>query len=241
MYEAAVAHYQATGKRTLLDVALRTADLLDATFGPGKQSIWPGHEITEMWLVKLYRVTGDARYLNLARFLIDQRGPDGTPGSGRQYNQSQVKVVDQTEAVGHAVRATYLYSGVADVAALTGDETYVKALDRIWDDVVGKKIYLTGGIGSTSSGEAFGLAYELPNMSAYNETCAAIGNDFWNHRLFLLHGEGRYIDVMDRILYNGLLSGVSLTARRISIQIRSGVGRPAPAQPLVQVACRPGT
>src|SRR5687768_14620342 len=135
LYEAAVAHYQATGKRTLLDVALRTADLLDRTFGPGKQSIWPGHEITEMGLVKLYRVTGDARYLTLARFLIDERGPDGTPGAGRKYNQSHVKVVDQDEAVGHAVRATYLYSGVADVAALTGDEAYVRAMDRIWNDV----------------------------------------------------------------------------------------------------------
>src|SRR5438552_18401593 len=132
LYEAAVAHYQATGKRTLLDVALRTADLLDRTFGPGKQSIWPGHEITEMGLVKLYRATGDVRYLNLARFMIDVRGPDGTPGAGRKYNQSHVKVVDQDEAVGHAVRATYLYSGVADVAALTGDEAYVKALDRTW-------------------------------------------------------------------------------------------------------------
>src|SRR5262245_19767632 len=177
LYEAAVAHYQATGKRTLLDVALKTADLLTRTFGPGKQSIWPGHEITEMGLVKLYRVTGDARYLNLARFLIDQRGPDGTPGAGRKYNQSHVRVVDHDEAVGHAVRATYLYSGVADVAALTGEQTYVTALDRIWEDVVGKKLYLTGGIGSTGSGEAFGHAFELPNITAYNETCAAIGND----------------------------------------------------------------
>ena len=240
LYEAAVAHYQATGKRTLLDVALRTADLLDATFGPGKQSIWPGHEITEMGLVKLYRVTGDMRYLNLARFLIDQRGPDGTPGAGRKYNQSQVKVVDQTEAVGHAVRATYLYSGVADVAALTGDEAYVKALDRIWDDVVGKKIYLTGGIGATSSGEAFGLAYELPNMSAYNETCAAIGNDFWNHRLFLLHGEGRYIDVMERILYNGLLSGVSLDGKSYFYPNPLESAGQHQRSPWFGVACCPG-
>jgi DUF1680 family protein len=240
LYEAAVAHYQATGKRTLLDVALRTADLLDATFGPGKQSIWPGHEITEMGLVKLYRVTGDVRYLNLARFLIDQRGPDGTPGAGRQYNQSHVKVVDQTEAVGHAVRATYLYSGVADVAALTGDEAYVKALDRIWDDVVGKKLYLTGGIGATSSGEAFGLAYELPNLSAYNETCAAIGNDFWNHRLFLLHGEGRYIDVMERILYNGLLSGVSLDGKTYFYPNPLESAGQHQRSPWFGVACCPG-
>jgi uncharacterized protein len=240
LYEAAVAHYQATGKRTLLDVALRTADLLDRTFGPGKQSIWPGHEITEMGLVKLYRATGDVRYLNLARFMIDVRGPDGTPGAGRKYNQSQVKVVDQDEAVGHAVRATYLYSGVADVAALTGDEAYVHALDRIWGDVVGKKLYLTGGIGATSSGEAFGLAYELPNMSAYNETCAAIGNDYWNHRLFLLHGEGRYVDVMERILYNGLLSGVSLDGKAYFYPNPLESAGQHQRSPWFGVACCPG-
>ena len=212
LYEAAVAHYQATGKRTLLDVALRTADLLDRTFGPGKQSIWPGHQITEMGLVKLYRVTGDARYLALARFLLDARGTDGSPYA-RQYNQSHQPVVAQTEAVGHAVRATYMYSGMADVAALSGDDGYTRAIDRIWRDVVGGKLYVTGGIGATSNGEAFGLAYELPNMSAYNETCAAIGNDYWNHRLFLLHRDARYLDVMERTLYNGLLSGVSLDGK----------------------------
>ena len=240
LYEAAVAHYQATGKRTLLDVALRTADLLDRTFGPGKQAIWPGHEITEMGLVKLYRVTGDVRYLSLARFMIDMRGPDGTEGAGRKYNQSHVKVVDQDEAVGHAVRATYLYSGVADVAALTGDEAYVKALDRIWGDVVGKKLYLTGGIGATSSGEAFGLAYELPNLSAYNETCAAIGNDYWNHRLFLLKGDGRYIDVMERILYNGLLSGVSLDGKAYFYPNPLESAGQHQRSPWFGVACCPG-
>jgi hypothetical protein len=213
LYEAAVAHYQATGKRTLLDVALRTAELLDRTFGPGKRSIWPGHQITEMGLVKLYRVTGDARYLALAKFLLDERGPDGTQGAGRRYNQSHQKVVEQGEAVGHAVRATYLYSGMADVAALTGEQPYVDAMDRIWRNVVERKLYLTGGIGSTSSGEAFGIDFELPNMSAYNETCAAIGNDYWNHRLFLLHADARYVDVMERTLYNGLLSGVSLDGK----------------------------
>ena len=148
LYEAAVAHYQATGKRTLLDIALRTANLLDRTFGPGKQVIWPGHQIIEMGLAKLYRVTGDERYLNLAKFMLDSRGPDGRQGSGRTYNQSQAKVVDQTEAVGHAVRATYMYSGMADVAALTGDTAYVNAIDTIWENVVGKKLYITGGIGA---------------------------------------------------------------------------------------------
>src|SRR4029453_8979376 len=138
-------------------VALRTAELLDQTFGPGKASIWPGHQITEMGLVKLYRVTGDARYLSLAKFLLDQRGPDGTEGAGRKYNQSYRKVVEQDEAVGHAVRATYMYSGMADGGGPTGEQAYVNAMDRIWGNVVGRKLYLTGGIGSTSSGEAFGI------------------------------------------------------------------------------------
>jgi len=213
LYEAAAAHYQATGKRSLLDIALKSADLLTRTFGPGKQAIWPGHQITEMGLAKLYRVTGDERYLDLAKFMLDVRGPDGTPGSGRTYNQSHKKVVEQTEAVGHAVRATYMYSGVADVAALTGDAAYLNAIDRIWENVVGKKLYITGGIGATGSGEAFGRDYELPNMTAYNETCAAIGNDYWNYRLYLLHADAKYIDVMERTLYNGLVSGVSLDGK----------------------------
>jgi DUF1680 family protein len=216
LYEAAAAHFAATGKRTLLDIALRTADLLDRTFGPGKEVIWPGHQITEMGLAKLYRVTGDERYLKLAKFMLDVRGPDtvklpdGTRARNRTYNQAHMKVVDQTEAVGHAVRATYMYSGMADVAALTGDTSYVKAIDAIWDNVAGKKLYITGGIGATGAGEAFGKNYELPNMSAYNETCAAVGNDYWNHRLFLLHADAKYIDVMERTLYNGLISGVAL-------------------------------
>jgi DUF1680 family protein len=215
LYEAAAAHYQATGKRNLLDVALRTAELLDRTFGPGKQSTWPGHQGVEIGLVKLYRVTGDARWLNLAKFLLDVRGPDGPTQAGRgyEYHQAHKKVVEQSEAVGHAVRATYMYSGMADVAALTGEQGYVDAIDRIWDDVVAKKLYVTGGIGARGRGEAFGIQYELPNMTAYNETCAAIGNDFWNHRLFLLKGDARYIDVMERTLYNGLLSGVSLDGK----------------------------
>jgi hypothetical protein len=210
LYEAAVAYYQATGKRRLLDVSLKSADLLTRTFGPGKRAIWPGHQITEMGLVKVYRVTGEQRYLDLAKFLLDSRGPDGDEGAGREYNQSHLPVIEQVAAVGHAVRATYMYSGMADVAALTGDASYLKASDAIWQDVVSKKLYITGGIGATSRGEAFGGDHELPNMTAYNETCASIGNDYWNHRLFLLHGDARYIDVLERTLYNGLISGVSL-------------------------------
>jgi DUF1680 family protein len=215
LYEAAAAHYQATGKRTLLDIALKTADLLERTFGPGKESIWPGHQITEMGLVKLYRVSADERYLKLAKFMLDARAPDAPRTSNHrpEYNQSHKRVVEQTEAVGHAVRATYMYSGMADVAALTGDPSYLNAIDKIWENVVTRKLYITGGIGATGSGEAFGRDYELPNMTAYNETCAAVGNDYWNHRLFLLHADARYIDVMERTLYNGLVSGVSLDGK----------------------------
>ena len=240
LYEAAVAHYQATGKRSLLDIALRTADLLTATFGPGKKSIWPGHQITEMGLVKLYRVTGNERYLDLARFLLDQRGPDGDKGAGRTYNQSQAKIIEQTEAVGHAVRATYMYSGIADVAALTGDQAYLKAVDTIWQNLVARKLYLTGGIGATGSGEAFGADYEMPNMTAYNETCAAIGNDYWNHRLFLLHADAKYVDVMERTLYNGLISGVSLDGKSFFYPNPLESNGQHARSPWFGVACCPG-
>jgi DUF1680 family protein len=240
LYEAAVAHYQATGKRTLLDIALRTADLLTKTFGPGKKAIWPGHQITEMGLVKLYRVTGEQKYLDLAQFMLAVRGPDGDEGSGREYNQSHRKVVDQTEAVGHAVRATYMYSGMADVAALTDDKAMLAASDAIWGNVVGKKLYITGGIGATGRGEAFGAAYELPNMSAYNETCAAVGNDYWNHRLFLLHGDAKYIDVMERTLYNGLISGVSLDGKSFFYPNPLESAGQHQRSPWFGVACCPG-
>jgi hypothetical protein len=240
LYEAAVAHYQATGKRSLLDIALKSADLLTQTFGPGKKAIWPGHQITEMGLVKLYRVTGNERYLDLAKFMLDVRGPDGDRGAGRTYNQSHKKVVEQSEAVGHAVRATYMYSGIADVAALTGDTAYVNAIDRIWENVVGKKLYITGGIGATGSGEAFGRDYELPNMSAYNETCAAIGNDYWNHRLYLLHADARYIDVMERTLYNGLISGVSLDGKSFFYPNPLESAGQHQRSPWFGVACCPG-
>ncbi|MET0463283.1 MAG: glycoside hydrolase family 127 protein [Chitinophagaceae bacterium] len=212
LFEAAVAHYQATGKKTLLNIATRNADLLVKTFGPGKEEKFPGHQIVETGLTKLYRVTGKKEYLDLAKYFLDLRG---TPGHlNHEYSQAHKKVVDQHEAVGHAVRATYMYTGMADVAALNGDKQYLAAIDDIWNDVVYKKMYITGGIGATGNGEAFGQPYDLPNMSAYAETCAAIANVYWNSRMFLLHGDAKYIDVMERTLYNGLLSGVSLSGDR---------------------------
>ncbi|HET7698192.1 MAG TPA: glycoside hydrolase family 127 protein [Vicinamibacterales bacterium] len=216
LFEAAAAHYQATGKKTLLDVATRAADLLVNTFGPGKRTTWPGHQITEMALVKLYRVTGKEEYLSLARFLLDERGPGNLPAGetvnprGLDYNQAQLKIIDQAEPVGHAVRAMYMYAGMADVAAIENDAKIRTAGDRIWDNLVQSKLYLTGGIGAAGGHEGFGDPYDLPNMTAYNETCASVGMDYWNHRQFLLHGDAKYIDIMERTLYNGLISGVSL-------------------------------
>ncbi|MDN3657134.1 glycoside hydrolase family 127 protein [Ferruginibacter paludis] len=209
LYEAAFAHYNATGKKSLLNIATKNADLLVKTFGWGKVEEYPGHQIVETGLAKLYRITGNKQYLDLAKFFLDVRGPNG-----ESYNQADKKVVDQTEAVGHAVRAAYMYSGMADIAALTGDKKYLYAIDKIWDDVVNKKLYITGGIGATGNGEAFGEAYDLPNMSAYAETCAAIASVYWNSRMFLLHGDAKYIDVLERTLYNGLLSGMSLSGNR---------------------------
>lgn len=209
LYEAAVAHYQATGKRSLLNIAIKNADLLVKDFGWGKTEKYPGHPVVEMGLAKLYRATGNKKYLDLAKFFLDVRGPQkGNPGD--PYNQSNIKLVKQREAEGHAVRAAYLYSGMADVAALTKDTAYLTAIDAIWNDIIDHKLYITGGIGATGNGEAFGPAYDLPNMSAYAETCAAIANVYFNERMFLLHGEARYIDVLEKTLYNGLLSGVSL-------------------------------
>ncbi|MBW8039927.1 MAG: hypothetical protein FVQ85_08015 [Planctomycetes bacterium] len=205
LYEAAVAHYRATGKRSLLDVAIKNAEFLATVFGPGKNETAPGHQIIEMGLARLYRATGNEKYLKLAKFYLDTRGP-----GGNSYHQSHQKAFEQSEAVGHAVRASYMYCGMADVAALTGDKRYLDASERIWDNVVTKKLYITGGIGARGSGEAFGKNYELPNGSAYCETCAAIGNVMWNHRMFLFGGDAKYIDVLERTLYNALISGVSL-------------------------------
>ncbi len=209
LYEAAVAHYQATGKRTLLDVAVRSADLVCRDFGYDRLKVWPGHQGIEMGLVKLFRTTGDRKYLDLAKFFLDIRGP-----GGRQYNQALRRPVDQTEAEGHAVRAAYMYSGMADIAAITKDDEYLKAVTSVWEDIVGRKIYITGGIGATGGNEGFAGPFFLPNLTAYCETCASIADIFTNHRLFLLHGDSRYIDVLEKTLYNSMLSGVSLTGDR---------------------------
>jgi uncharacterized protein len=215
MYEAAVAHFYATGKRNFLEIALKSADHVDREFGPGKRVDPPGHEEIEMGLVKLYRVTGDERYLKLAKFFLDARGRNHDQReSYEDYAQDHVPVTEQDHAVGHSVRAVYLYCGMADVAALTGDDAYIKAIDRLWDNMIGRRLYLTGGIGARHGGEAFGDDYELPNATAYAETCAAIANAMWNQRMFLLHGDAKYIDVLERVLYNGFLSGVSLSGDR---------------------------
>lgn len=213
LYEAAVAHYRATGKRSLLDVAIRNADLVCQVFGPeeGKKHVPSGHPIVEMALAKLYKVTGDEKYLNMAKYFVEEtgRGTDGHRLS--EYSQDHKPILDQDEIVGHAVRAGYLFSGVADVASLTNDTTYFNALTRIWDNMASRKLYITGGIGSRAQGEGFGPDYELNNHTAYCETCAAIANVYWNYRMFLATGDAKYADVYERALYNGVISGVSLS------------------------------
>lgn len=211
LFEAAVAHHQATGKRTLLEVAIRLADHINTVFGPDGLHAVPGHEEIEIGLTRLYRATGDEKYLDLARFFLDERGYAHDRELYGEYCQDHEPVIQQSEAVGHAVRAGYLYSGMADVAALTGQREYIDALDRIWENVVSKKLFLTGGIGASRRGEAFGDNYDLPNATAYNETCAAIANAMWNYRMFLVHRDASYLDVLERVLYNGFLSGVSLS------------------------------
>ena len=209
LYEAAVAHYQATGKRTLLDIAIKSADLVNKDFGYNRVKVYPGHQVIEMGLVKLYRITGEKKYLDLARFFLDIRGP-----KGQSYNQANLKPIDQTEAVGHSVRATYMYSGMADIAAIENDPAYLNSITRVWGDLVNGKMYLTGGIGATGGNEGFAEPFVLPNMTAYCETCASIGDIFFNQRLFLLHGQSKYIDILEKTLYNSMLSGVSLSADR---------------------------
>lgn len=237
LYEAAVAHYQATGKKTLLNIALKNADLVCSVFGPGKRLVAPGHEIVEMGLVKLYRVTGQPKYLETAKFFLYARGqykgydPKSTDGwKNGSYWQDDKPVVDQHEAEGHAVRAEYLYSAMADVAALTGDKKMLAAVDTIWENMVAKKFYVTGGTGAVPGGERFGANYELPNTTAYNETCASVADVFWNERMFQLHGDAKYVDVMEKVLYNGLISGVGLDGKSFfysnAMQIKNSMGFP---------------
>lgn len=213
MVDAACAHYQATGSRKFLDIARRYADCVVREVGPneGQACVVPGHQIAEMALARLYVLTGERKYLDEAKFLLDYRGKTKVR---KAYSQSQKPVVEQTEAVGHAVRAGYMYAGMADVAALTGDSSYIKAIDAIWNNIVTRKYYLTGGVGARHSGEAFGDNYELPNLTAYNETCAAISMVYLNHRMFLLHGDAKYIDCLERTLYNGVISGMSVDGGR---------------------------
>ncbi len=213
MVDAACAHYQATGSTKFLDIAKRYADCVIKEVGPkpGQACVVPGHQITEMALARLYVLTGEKKYLDEAKFLLDYRGK--TPHKD-VYSQSDKPVVDQTEAWGHAVRAGYMYAGMADVAALLGDSSYIKAIDTIYENIVSKKYYLTGGVGARHAGEAFGADYELPNLTAYNETCAAISMVYLFERMFLLHGEAKYIDCLERTLYNGVISGMSVDGGR---------------------------
>lgn len=214
LYEAAAAHRQATGKETLFATALKSANLVDREFGPGKRQDPPGHQEIEIGLVKLHRATGDSRFLDLAKFFLDARGrSEGRTLYGEEM-QDHLPPAEQRTAVGHAVRAGYMYSAMADVSALMGNGEYRESLDALWEDVVSGKLYLTGGIGARRHREEFGDRYELPNDSAYNETCAAIANMFWNHRMFLLHGDSKYMDVFERTLYNGFLSGVGMSGDR---------------------------
>jgi DUF1680 family protein len=242
LFEAAVAHYEATGERRLLDVATAFADHIDDVFGDGGGA--PGHQEAELGLVKLYRATGERRYLELAETFLDERGHEDSPFRREvenldsvhgteameesyrrlfldedseydgKYVQDHAPVREQLTAVGHAVRATYMYAAMADVAMETGDEELIAALERIWTNTVQKRMYITGGLGSSHENEGFTSDYDLSNDTAYAETCASIGNILWNHRMLQLTGEGKYGDLMERTLYNGFLAGVSLDGTR---------------------------
>jgi DUF1680 family protein len=231
LIEAAVAHFQATGKRTLLDTLCRYADLIGDTFGTadGKKRGYSGHEEIELALVKLYHVTGEKRYLALAQYFVDERGrqpyyfdqealarhedPANFWAHTYAYMQAHVPVREQAEVTGHAVRAMYLYSAMADLANESGDADLLAACERLWDDLCLKRMYITGGIGPSASNEGFTTHYDLPDEAAYAETCAAVGLVFWNHRMLQFEGNGRYADVMERALYNGTISGISLDGR----------------------------
>jgi len=216
LYEAAYTHFIATGKRNFLEIALKNADLIVNTFGieNGKIHNVPGHQIIETGLIKLYQVTGKQEYLNLAKYFLDHRGHPSRSELYGSYSQDHIPVTEQNEVVGHAVRAVYMYAAMTDIATIMKDTKYKKAVDHLWENMVSKKTYLTGGIGSRHDGEAFGENYELPNLTAYNETCAAIGSVYWNHRLHKMTGYSIYYDLIERTLYNGLISGLSLNAKQ---------------------------
>jgi DUF1680 family protein len=214
LFEAAAAHYWATQKKNLLDIALKNADLLVANFKPERLHVPPGHQIVETGLIKLYNITHKEDYMNLAKYFIDLRGDSTTHKLYGAYNQDHVPVTNQSEAVGHAVRAEYLYAGMTDIAAIYQDKPYADALDQLWDNVVNKKMYLTGGVGALHDGEAFGQNFELPNLTAYAETCASIGSVWWNQKMFMLSGKSKYYDVLERTLYNGLISGMSTDGKK---------------------------
>ncbi len=213
MYEAAVVHYKATGKKSFLDIALKNADLMVTTFGneEGKIQMVPGHQIIETGLIKLYEVTGNEAYLDLAKYFLDNRGNPKNHELFGEYSQDHLPVVQQGEVVGHAVRAVYMYAAMTDIAAMKNDTAYHEAVDNLWENMVEKKMYITGGIGARHDQEAFGENYELPNLTAYNETCASIGDVYWNQRMFNMTGDVKYYDVIERTLYNGLISGLSLS------------------------------
>ncbi len=237
LVEGAVAYWQATGKDKLLKAAERYADFIFSRFGAeeGKCKGYPGHEIAEMALAKLYEVTGERKYLDLSRFFLDMRGTkpyyfdleekERAEHEGRSfqmpdpqetrhwYHQAYAPVREQSEATGHAVRAVYLYSGMADVARLTGDEAMYAACERLWNNIVNEKLYITGGIGATHMGEAFSFGYDLPNDTAYSETCAAIGLAFFARRMLEIRADRRYGDVMEQALYNTVLAGMALDGR----------------------------
>ncbi|UCG28132.1 MAG: glycoside hydrolase family 127 protein [Bacteroidales bacterium] len=251
LYEAAVAWYEATGKKDLLDVAMKNADLVCDLFGYGRTEAAPGHQEIEIGLMKLFRITGNIKYLDQARFFLDVRGkpqdhlehPPGTRFAvynDLEYLQQHLPVLDQKKAVGHAVRAAYMYTAMTGLSILAEVPEYLKASSELWENVTGEKIYLTGGIGAVHRGEAFGEGYELPNGTAYNETCAAIGNIFWNASLFEATGESKYMDVLERTLFNGMLSGVSLDGKEFFYPNPLESDGEYERSPWFGVACCPG-
>ncbi|MBW2036443.1 MAG: glycoside hydrolase family 127 protein [Deltaproteobacteria bacterium] len=238
LYEAAVAHYLATSKRTLLDVALKNADLVANVFGPNKRRAPPGHQEIELGLVKLYRITGKNKYLRLAKFFLEERGRFEGRESYGEYFQDHKPVLEQKKVVGHAVRAGYMYSAMVDISALTGDRRYAETVKSAWENVVSKKIYITGGVGGGNS-EGFSEEYILPNRRAYNETCASIANALWNHRMFLLTGDARYIDVLERVIYNAFLSGIAMTGDLFFYHNRLATFEGEERRPWFNCACCP--